>query len=123
MHRSITPDCEAFVDIESLPECEALPRAIMMQSSQMLPVELVRHEGGKIRLSGHLAESYQRVLSTNFTKMHWSLTDPHHVTDTVNWCALGGSFLADFCMDPDKPRIFAWGLNPLKEAFVLGCEA
>ena len=34
----------------------------------------------------------------------------------MNWCALGGSFLADFAMDKAKPRIFAWGLNPHYEA-------
>jgi len=106
---------DAYVDISGLPPHRALPQSILFAAVKHLPSGWVRRHQSRWQIAETLASSYLRVVQSDFTRIHWSLLSPRDVTDTVHWCMLGGSFLADFAMDPTKPRIFAWGLNPLKE--------
>lgn len=105
-------NAKCFVDLASLRESEALPMDVIGESVIHLPVQFVQISDKKIRIHPALAESYNRVIDTDFTRVFWSLVDEQNVSDTVHWCMLGGSFLADFAMDAAKSRIFAWGLNP-----------
>ncbi len=105
-----------FVNIRDLPSSTALPLEIIAKSAIYLPRHLVRVVGQGVWIRNSLAASYLRVVTTSFTDKYWNLGEFKDVNDTINWCALGGSFLADFAMDITKPRIFAWGLSPVKEA-------
>ncbi len=113
---SIQPTSGNFVAIQSLRETDALPAAVLADTVALLPEHLVQVVDREIRIHPALAASYHRVVNTDFSKKFWHLNDEQDVEDTVNWCALGGSFLADFAMDATRPRIFAWGLNPTDSA-------
>ncbi len=88
----------------------------MAEAVKTLPAHLVQITKRGTKIHPALATSYNRVLNTDFSRSFWHLSNEQDVLDTAHWCALGGSFLADFAMDPAKPRIFAWGLNPRRVA-------
>jgi len=106
---------EEFVNINNLLESKALPLKIIKECVKHLPNHLVKINKSKVQIAKSLADAHKRVLNTNFKTDHWNLENINDVLDTAYWCALGGSFLADFASDPSQPRIFAWGMSPIKE--------
>ncbi|MEA3335854.1 MAG: hypothetical protein U9R25_08070 [Chloroflexota bacterium] len=105
-----------FVNIRTLPPSPALPHRVMREAVGFLPQRLAREFGAEVFIHVDLAASFFRVVATDFRKEFWHLDRLENVSDTIHWCALGGSFLADFAMDPSQARIFAWGLNPMPPA-------
>jgi hypothetical protein len=104
------------MNIKILPPTKALPLEIIIKSVRHLPSTLARVTDQDVTIAPSLADSYLRVIKTDFSKEYWDLENARDAEDVINWCALGGSFLADFSMDAAKPRIFAWGLSPIKDA-------
>ena len=112
--------------ITSIPDKDPLPHRILKKSLGALPDNcglVKRDKKGNIKeVSRDLLISISRVLETDFTKEYWHLENPRDTLDTVFWTIAGGSFIADFSMDPSKPRIFAWGLPLVKEASYYSLE-
>lgn len=105
---------DGFVDIGHLQFSDILPRQVFLAAIERLPKYWAENRNQNWFIRKSLVESYERVITTDFRESYWFLSRPQDVETTIHWCMLGGSFLADFAMDPAKPRIFAWGLSPVK---------
>ena len=110
----------AWVAIEALPDTPALPWAVLQASVEALvaqgPTPLARRAGDRLQVSPEVADVYARVSRTDFSRHHWCLEDPADQRALAIWAAMGGSFFADFAVDPAEPRIFGWGMSPLPDA-------
>jgi len=109
-----------WVAVEELPDTPALPWAVMEASIDALlaagPTPLARRKGGRLQVSQEVADVCVRVSHTDFSRHHWCLDEPVDRRALAIWAAIGGSFFADFGVDPTEPRIFGWGMSPLPAA-------
>jgi len=116
LRKTAQPVNPPFISADRLAISDVLPTRVMAAAALELPADLARVDKGRVLVSPEVAAVCREVAETDFSQVAWQMDDPSDREKLVLWAGIGGSFLADFAANPDRPRVFAWILSPCATA-------